>query len=58
MAVLFTKAFERVLAPGLSALDNVLPENIATRNPLAITWREFEKTLDHFLETALLGAKT
>jgi hypothetical protein len=58
VSVIFTRAYERVLAPGLSALDSALPEDVAARTPLAMTWRQFENTLEQFLDTALVAAKT
>ena len=56
MAVLFTKAYGRVLAPGLTALDLRLPENISQRSPVATTWRRFHKALDEYLERSLIAA--
>ena len=50
VAVLFTKTYGRVLTPGLSALDPKLPEEIATRSPLATAWRSMERTLDDFVD--------
>lgn len=56
VAVLFTKAYGRVLTPGLMALDPRLPDAITQRNPLAAAWSSLERALDTFLETALVGA--
>ncbi len=56
VAVLFTKAYGRVLAPGLSALDLSLPEEIAQRCPLATAWRRFDRSLNVFIEKQLLAA--
>jgi len=39
VAVLFTKTYGRVLAPGLTAFDLALPQDLARRTPLAIAWR-------------------
>src|SRR5882724_5164522 len=39
VAVLFTKTYGRVLAPGLSALDPYLPEEVAAGNHLSTAWR-------------------
>jgi len=57
VAVLFTKTYERVLAPGLRMLDGTLPEEIVERTPLAISWRRFENALDDFLHAAVVAAK-
>jgi hypothetical protein len=56
IAVLFTKAYGRVLVPGLTHLDPHLPETITQRSPLATAWRTFERTLDDHLERSLLAA--
>jgi hypothetical protein len=44
VAVLFTKAYGRVLTPGLAALDPRLPPHLATRTPLATAWRHLDHT--------------
>jgi hypothetical protein len=56
IAVLFTKAYGRVLTPGLRALDLRLPEPIARRSPLAMAWRNLERVLDQFVADALVAA--
>jgi hypothetical protein len=56
VAVLFTKTYGRVLAPGLGALDPRLPEAVAGRSPLAVAWRRFESALDDFIEGNLVAA--
>jgi hypothetical protein len=40
VAVLFTKAHGRVLAPGLALLEPTLPPDVARRSPVAAAWRE------------------
>jgi hypothetical protein len=50
VAVLFTKAYGRVLAPGRSALDLHCPDDVIERRPLSRTWRSFDKALDDFVE--------
>jgi hypothetical protein len=55
VAVLFTKTYTRVLAPGLSALDPHLPEDSAGI-PLTAAWQRFERTLDDFIEQRLRAA--
>ena len=56
IAVLVTKSYMRVLAPGLTGLDPGLPDNIRCRSPLATAWRNFEGALDQFIERGLLAA--
>jgi predicted MarR family transcription regulator len=56
VAVLFTKTYGRVLAPGLSAVDPHLSDELASRIPLATAWRRFERTLDDFIEAQLVAA--
>jgi hypothetical protein len=56
VAVLFTKTYGRVLAPGLSAVDPHLPDELAARSPLAAAWRRLERTLDDFIEAQLVAA--
>ena len=56
VAVLFTKTYGRVLAPGLAALDPRLPAELVRRSPLAIAWRQFDCALDHFISQALTTA--
>jgi hypothetical protein len=56
VAVLFTKAYGRVLAPGLALLNAALPEDIARRSPLALAWRGLDRELDDFVERTLVAA--
>lgn len=56
VAVLFTKAYGRVLAPGLALLDPALPEGAGRRIPLAIAWRNLQRALDDFAERSLVAA--
>ncbi len=56
VAVLFTKAHGRVLAPGLALLDPRLPAEVANRSPLALAWRKLDKTLDEFIDDKLVAA--
>jgi hypothetical protein len=55
VAVLFTKTYGRVLAPGLSALDPRLPEDVVARSPLTMAWRAFEQTLDDYIQGHLIA---
>jgi hypothetical protein len=54
--VLFTKAYGRVLTPGLTMLDPALADEIRNRSPLATTWRQFDHALDHFITQGLAAA--
>jgi len=56
VAVLFTKTYSRVLAPGLSVLDSRLPEDVAARSRLRIAWRGLERNLDEFIQANLVAA--
>ena len=56
VAVLFTKAYGRVLAPGLTALDPRLPDDVAVANPVAVAWRRLDRTLDQYMELQLVAA--
>jgi hypothetical protein len=56
VAVLFTKAHGRVLAPGLSWLDPGLPPEVARRSPLAQAWRNFDHVLDDFIAAGMVAA--
>jgi hypothetical protein len=56
VAVLFTKTYTRVIAPGLVVLDPALPERITARHPLATAWRRFERAFDDFTHKELIAA--
>jgi hypothetical protein len=56
VAVLFTKAHGRVLAPGLALLDPVIPADLAQRSPLANVWRQLDRALNGFVDAQLLAA--
>jgi len=56
VAVLFTKTYRRVLAPGLAVLDPALPEDVSLRSPLATAWRKLDRALDDFTERTLVAA--
>jgi len=56
VAVLFTKAYGRVLAPGLAVLDPALPPELAGRTQLAVAWRGFNQALDSFIDRQVLAA--
>ena len=56
VAVLFTKAYGRVLAPGLSLLDPRLPEDVTARSRVSTAWRCFERDLEDFIQANLVAA--
>jgi hypothetical protein len=56
VAVLFTKAYGRILGPGLAVLDPGLPASIAQRSPLALAWKDLLRELDHFIDHGLAPA--
>ena len=56
IAVWFTKAHGRVLTPGLAWTDPTLPDDIAARSPLAVTWRAFDRAVDQFIADQILAA--
>jgi len=56
VAALFTKAYGRMLTPGLSVLDPRLPDELAERSPLATAWRCLDRALDEFIQGDLIAA--
>lgn len=56
VAVLFTKTYGRVLAPGLVQLDSALPGELAARSPLATAWRRLDRALDDYISGQFLAA--
>lgn len=56
VAVLFTKTYGRILAPGLTALEPGLPESAKQRCPLAMAWHRMERALDELMKKALTAA--
>lgn len=56
VAVLFTKTYGRLLAHGLTALDPQLPDDLAASRPVALAWRNLNRTLDQFMESAFVAA--
>jgi len=58
IAVLFTKAYSRVLAPGLSQLDPGLSADVAAPSTLPLAWRCFERALDDFIQAQLIAGQT
>ena len=56
VAVLFTKTYGRVLAPGLALVDPALPDDVARRSPLALAWRALDHALDEFAQRSMIAA--
>ena len=56
VAVLFTKAHGRVLAPGLALLDPLRPPDLAKRSPVANAWRQLDLALNEFVDRQLIAA--
>jgi hypothetical protein len=56
VAVLFTKVYGRVLAPGLAELDPRLPTDLANRSDQADAWRQLDRRLNQFTNAALTAA--
>lgn len=56
VAVLFTKTYGRVLAPGLAWVDPALPGDIRRRSPLAIAWHALDQAFDDFTRRSLIAA--
>ena len=56
LAVFFTKTYTRIVNPALAELDPKLPAEIATRSPLASSWRTFERAIDAKIKQAAIAA--
>ena len=56
VAVLFTKAHGRVLAPRLALLDPLVPDDLAKRSSLTTAWRQLDLALNDFVDRQLLAA--
>ena len=56
VAVLFTKVYGRVLAPGLAELDQRFPTDLVHRSDLARAWRQLDRSLNQFTNAALTAA--
>ena len=54
IAVFFTKTYTRILNPTLTELDPKLPDEIATRSPLARSWKAFDTALDQLIAEAAI----
>jgi hypothetical protein len=56
LAVFFTKTYTRIVNPALAELDPQLPAEIATRSPLANSWRAFERAIEDKIRQAAIAA--
>jgi hypothetical protein len=56
VAVLFTKTYGRVLAPGLFVLDPLLPDSLKRRSLLATAWQQLDSAIEEFASRQLLAA--
>jgi hypothetical protein len=56
VAVLFTKAYGRVLTPGLALLDIALNPESAAHSPLNLAWRRLNRTLDTLVDRQMTAA--
>jgi predicted MarR family transcription regulator len=56
VAILFTKAHMRVLAPGLALLDPALPCDVPARHPLTLAWRSLDRELDAYINRQMTAA--
>jgi hypothetical protein len=56
LAVFFTKTYTRIVNPALAELDPTLPAEIATRSPLANSWRAFERAIEDKIKQAAIAA--
>jgi hypothetical protein len=56
LAVFFTKTYTRIVNPALAELDPALPSEIATRSPLASSWRAFERAIEDKIKHAAIAA--
>jgi len=54
LAVFFTKTYTRIVNPALAHLDPTLPNEIAKRSPLALSWRAFERAIQDLINEAAI----
>ena len=54
--MLFTEAYGRILGPGLAALNPGLPDELASRIPLAAAWRNLGREFGRFIGDGLAPA--
>jgi len=54
--VFFTKTYTRIVNPALAELDPQLPAEIATRSPLASSYRAFERAIEDKIKQAPIAA--
>jgi hypothetical protein len=56
LAVFFTKTYTRIVNPSLAELDPALPNEIAKRSPLAVSYRAFERAIEDKIKQAAIAA--
>jgi hypothetical protein len=56
LAVFFTKTYTRIVNPSLAELDPTLPNQIAQRSPLAVSYRAFERAIQDKITQAAIAA--
>jgi hypothetical protein len=56
LAVFFTKTYTRIVNPSLAELDPALPNEIAKRSPLAVSYRAFEAAIEDKIKQATIAA--
>ena len=56
LAVFFSKTCTRIVNPSLAELDPALPSEIASRSPLASSWRAFERAIEDKIRQAAITA--
>ena len=56
VAVLFTKAYGRILGPGRATLDPRLPPDVTRNSPLALAWKQLTTQLGQFIAHGLAPA--
>jgi hypothetical protein len=56
LAVFFTKTYTRIVNPSLAELDPALPNEIAKRSPLAVSYRAFDRAIEDRIKQAAIAA--
>ena len=56
LAVFFTKTYTRIVNPSLAELDPALPNEIAKRSPLAVSYRAFQGAIEDKIKQAAIAA--
>ncbi len=56
IATWFAEAHGRILTPGLAWTDPTLSHEVASRSPLALSWRAFDRALNEFIAHQMIAA--